>query len=45
MRFEVLTALNGNITVYWNVTPCSSVGSFPQEPSILMFRVEYGRVS
>ena len=38
MNFEVLTAVNGNNTVYSNVTPCSSVGSTREKPSVFMFR-------
>jgi hypothetical protein len=45
MRVEVLTSVNVNITDYWNVTPCISVSSFPEENSVRMRKVEYEGVS
>jgi hypothetical protein len=36
VRFEVLTAVIGMITVYWNETPCGLIDTLPSNIGILL---------
>jgi hypothetical protein len=44
MGFEVLTAMNLKITVFWNVTSCSlkEGANVSEKYGTSIFRVEYG---